>query len=254
MNAGETLFLTIVFLAFAIASPCPFQAENILIDIEPGCPQGEPLNQSHVYIQEEFYVCGELSALTGTITAYEPTIMKNQTVRLENNRFELHGQTNTNQHKVYYIKLNHSNCELNPVPLEVKDKCDQIPPTVKLRPENAIEEGIEFTVEITNLEKDFKLDLTGLKNNVNALIENEPWTQNFHSSDCCEIPPCSCLLKFSFTDARHPICQDNSTTFKLVVNEKTSDVASQNNNLLTLLIVIVIILGTAVALSINRTK
>ena len=250
MKSGGIIFLILV--AAVSAAPCSFQINELIVGTQPSCPDGLPIEHARVYINEEYYICGQIDQNSGKITAYEPSVMEKQTVAISNGKFQLQGKANTEQHKVHYIETNYTDCELKPIMLSIKEKCDQTIQKVEITPENAIYENSTFTIKVEKPEKDFELIINQL--NLEAELEkNQPWQKTFLASECCENPPCKCELEIQFSEKQHPICQD-TTNFEISVKKKKPETPENTEYLLAIALTLIVVIGTTALLLYNRNK
>lgn len=251
------LLLTIsLVLGIVTADKCKFGFNKVMIGI-PNCSYAEPLESTKLYIHENFYICGELQAKTGKITAYNKNIVPNQTVEVREGSFSIKGYSNTEQHKVYYINLVYINsknesCELQPIVVEVLDKCNEVAPALRIIEGDVVEEGNNFTIEISAPEKDYNLTISGLSNKIVATLKRgETWRRSFSSKQCCENPPCSCRIQLNFVDSKHSICKD-SAILNVNIRKKTNKKTEVTNSLPTLVVITLVIIGTGFVLFLNR--
>ena len=221
------ILVGLVFFVGLAFAQCTVTASNIVVGTDDECSDGIAVDDAIVYVGEDYYVCGELSS-SGSVRAYHSQVMPDQTVSTTENDFSLHGVADTTQHLVYYINFELvSPCEktFDPIRVEVQNKCIQLPPSTIQAIPNSVENGEEFELYVSNAEKELYMVVTGLNAPLNATIEAATeWTQTFNSEDCCEEPPCSCELKFSFVDPKHTICSNDVTSITVNVKEESGSV------------------------------
>lgn len=243
MRGAVLLGLLLLSLA---AAQCNVAMTSVLVGQHPSCADGVPPEQAEVYPKEAFYVCATFSAPNGQLNAFEERVVPSQDVSFNGGTAIINGLANTIMHKTYYVTLNMTlPCDaVFTVPIEVKDKCTQLPPsTIQVLP-NAIREGEEFTVEVANSPKDLDMNITGLASEVSARVpQGGQWTRAFPSSEC----PNGCTLRFYFTDPRHFACANDATTIELHI--APAQAAANGNgetlNPIMLVILAVVVIGVA---------
>lgn len=240
-----------------MATKCRFELSDVKIDVSPGCPNGESLDSARLYIHENFYICGELPPKNGKVTAYNEQILPNQTTEVTNGHFYVEGYTDTEQHKVYYVMLNYSDsknntCELAQIPLEVLGNCNEVGPGSKIIEGDVIEEGKNFTIEVSSPEKNYNMTIQGISNTTRILLKKGvTWRGIFSSKQCCTSPPCSCEIKLQFVDAKHPMCKDSATLNISVKKPELVEIES-TGSIITLIIIGIVIIGTGAILLLNK--
>ncbi len=245
---GKLVFgLMIVMMAVAMAQngTCAVEIVDVKVGQHPTCADGVEITDAEIYTGEAFYVCAEFDTPTGTLTAYESSTVPKQDRPLQNSVVIVNGMANTQQHKIYYVTLNMTSpCSaMFTVPIEIKSRCVQLPPsTIQIVP-NAIMPGQDFTVEVANAPKDMDMIITGLAAPVTARIaQEEVWTRAFPSTEC----PTGCDLKFSFTDPKHPSCHNEDTTIQLRILEAPPENAETTETMdeLMIFILAIVLVGT----------
>ncbi len=242
---GKLVLGLLVLMAVALAQngTCSVKMTDVMVGQHPTCADGVEITDAEIYAGEAFYVCAKFDTPTGTVTAYEDLIVTKQEKPLQNGVVIVNGMANTQQHRTYYVTLNMTSpCNaMFTVPLEVKSKCVQLPPsTIQIVP-NAIVPGQEFTIEVANAPKDMDILITGLVAPVTARVtEGVAWTRTFPSTEC----PNGCTLKFSFTDPKHPTCRHEDTTIQLRMLEtppENGETAETMDELMIFILAIVLV-------------
>ncbi|MBN3037453.1 MAG: hypothetical protein JW834_03330 [Candidatus Diapherotrites archaeon] len=217
------LLLAILLVSAALAA-CDYSVTSMAIGSKADCSDAMPVEQARVYAGEDYYVCGALDIGGARISAYEESIMPQQEADTRaQGRFILHGKANTEKWGVYYIKLElEEPCEgeLMQVPVEVRTRCVQLPPSTVQAVPNAVEEGKSFAIEVANADKDLDMQIQGLAMPITArIVQGEKWTRSVTSQECAPAGQ-ACTLRFSFVEAEHPICRHDGSAIEVRVREE----------------------------------
>jgi len=223
--------------------------QNLEIGVNNDCT-----GDNRFFAGEDFYVCGTTEP--GSVIELKlDNVISQEVVANAQGEFKAKGQANIIEHRVYYINALVNGEETRPIQVEVMTRCIQLPPSTVQAVPNKLSEGENFVIEVKNADAQLQMKVTGLKKEINAVVEKaEAWQMTVPASDCAKAGS-SCKLEFEFTNTIHSLCHNNETSIEVRVDEKTQETSEKEQDYTVLYgaIAISFVVGGVIAYTMRKT-